>query len=284
MTLRKFALLTALTLLGPMAASAQEAPTFTRYRPPPAGSSDTYVVTLSVTGAAAPSYPGSDKVTGMFFPSLNYRKSDEPARFLAPDDGASISIIEDPSFRFGPVFRFQSARNRRDDRDLTGIRNRQYDVESGLFLEYWPLTFIRARAEIRHGFRDDSGFTGNLAVDFIHQMGPWTASIGPRLALSDTRQQNRYFGISTTDAFFNTRVFPFRAEGGLTSAGGLAAVTYRWSETWATTGFVAYDRLVGDAAKSPITRRIGSEDQYTFGLRLSYSFSYKPGTGLAALP
>jgi outer membrane scaffolding protein for murein synthesis (MipA/OmpV family) len=284
MLFRKAALIGALVLSCPIAAGAQEMASFTRYRPPPRGTSDTYVVTLSVTGTAAPSYLGSDKATGVFFPSLNYRRSDEPRRFLAPDDGASISFLEEPSFRFGPVFRFQSGRNQRDDRALRGIRNRQYDLESGLFLEYWPLTFIRARAEIRHGFQDDSGWTGNLALDFINQMGPWTASVGPRMALSDSRQHFRHFGVTPTDALFNPRVVPFRPNGGVTSVGALAAVTYRWSETWATTGFVGYDRLVGDAARSPITERIGSADQLTVGLRVSYSFSYTPGTGLAALP
>lgn len=275
MTFRKVALAVALLVGGPVAASAQEMVGLTRYRPPPTGTSDTYVVTLSMTGAAAPSYLGSDKTTGLFFPSLNYRRSDEPARFLAPDDGASISIVENPSLRFGPVFRFQSARNRSDDRGLTGLRNRQYDVESGLFLEYWPLTFIRARIEARHGFRDDSGFTGNLAVDFIKELGPFTASIGPRVALSDTKQHNRYFGVSPFEAAVNPLVGrSYRPDGGVTSVGALAAVTYRFNETWATTGFVGYDRLVSDAARSPITRNIGSEDQYTVGLRLSYSFNY----------
>ncbi|WP_375460530.1 MipA/OmpV family protein [uncultured Enterovirga sp.] len=275
MTFRKVVLGLALVLAGPIAASAQQAPILTRYRPPPAGTSDTYIVTLSVTGAAAPSYVGSDQISGNFFPSLNYRRSDEPARFLAPDDGASISIIENPSLRFGPVFRFQSGRNRRDDRGLTGLRSRQYDVESGLFLEYWPLTFIRARIEARHGFRDDSGFTGNLALDYVHEMGPFTASIGPRLALGDSKQHNRYFGVSPFEAAINTRVGrSFRPDGGVTSVGALAAVTYRWNETWATTGFVGYDRLVSDAARSPIVRNIGSEDQFTVGLRVSYSFAY----------
>lgn len=282
MFLRRSALILALATSCPLAAAAQEG--LTRFRPPPRGTSDIYIVTLSATGAAAPAYPGADRATGLFFPSLNYRRADEPQRFLAPDDGASISIIEDPSFRFGPVFRFQSGRNRRDDRALTGIRNRQYDVESGLFLEYWPLTFLRARAEVRHGFRDDSGFTGNLALDVIQEFGQVQASIGPRLALSDRRQTNRYFGVNQTDAFFNPLVYAYRPDGGVTSVGGLAAVTYRWSPAWATTGFVGYDRIVSDAARSPITRRIGSDDQVTVGLRVSYSFSYTAGTGLAPLP
>ena len=48
------------------------------------------------------------------------------------------------------------------------------------------------------------------------------------------------------------------------------------SEQWATTVYAGYDRLVGDAGDSPITRRLGSQDQFTVGARLSYSFAITP--------
>lgn len=251
-----------------------------RFRPPPKGTSDTYIVTLSGNGVLVPSFPGSDNLTPTFYPSLNYRRSDEPERFSAPDDGISISVIDDPSFRIGPVFRFQSGRYLEDDKLLFGLRKRNFDVESGLFIEYWPLTFIRARAELRHGFREDSGFVGNIGIDYVESVGRFTFSIGPRLALSDGEYANRYFGVSVAEALASGRVFPFKADGGLNSVGILGAVTYRWSDTWATTGYVGYDRLVRDVAASPIVTRIGSPNQLTLGAKLSYSFSFTPSRGV----
>lgn len=47
------------------------------------------------------------------------------------------------------------------------------------------------------------------------------------------------------------------------------------SPTWATTGWLRYDRLVGDAGASPITTKLGTANQVSFGLILSYSFVTK---------
>lgn len=262
----------------------EEGSMFQRYRPPPKGTSDTYIVTLSTTGALEPRFPGSDKASLNFFPSLSYRRSDEPPRFTSVDDGASISIIDDPTFRFGPVFRLQSGRYLTDDRRLFGLRKLDYDIESGFFLEYWPLTFIRARFEVRHGFRDNTGFVGNGGVDFVYPVGNLEFSAGPRIYMGDQRYNDRYFGVRPFEAILSGgRLFPYRPDGGFTGVGALAAVTYKWNQTWATTAYVNYKRLVDDVADSPIVTRIGSKDQFTVGMKVSYSFSYTPGSGLAFL-
>lgn len=275
------AIAAAFALWAVMPAQAQESEgMLSRYRPPPKGTSDTYVVTLSGNGVLLPSFPGSDRATAAFYPSLTYRRSDEPERFAAPDDGISISVFDDPSFRFGPVARFQSGRYLADDRQLYGLRKLNFDFEPGLFLEYWPLTFIRARVEVRHGLRDDAGFVGDVGVDYVQPVGPLVFSLGPRLKLSDTEYANRYFGVSLAEAVTNGRLYPYRAHGGLNSVGLLGAVTYRWNETWATTGYVGYDRLVNEIADSPIVTRIGSRDQLTLGAKLSYSFNFTPSRGL----
>ena len=246
------------------------------YMPPPTGTSDTYIVTLSANGVLSPSFPGSNHMTGIVYPALSFRRSDEPARFTAPDDGISISFLDNPMFRIGPVFRYQSGRYLSDDRRLFGLRKLNADIESGLFVEYWPLSFIRARLEVRHGFRDDSGFIGDIGVDFVQPYDKFVFSLGPRFTFGDDEYVKRYFGVTPAEAVLNGRVSAYRPDGGLKSVGALAAVTYTWNETWATTGYVGYNRLVGDVADSPIVTRIGSRDQITVGAKLSYSFSFTP--------
>lgn len=262
----------ALVALAPTLASAADAPPrFTR--PPPAGTSDTYVVTITANGQFTPRFPGSRDLTGVVYPSLSFRRSDEPQRFTAPDDGISISFLDDPSFRIGPVARYQSGRYLEDDRRLFGLRKLNWDVEGGVFAEYWPLSFIRTRLEVRHGFRDGSGFVGNVGVDFLQPYDRFTFSLGPRLTFGDDDYVQRYFGVTPLEAA-RSRFTRFRPDGGITSVGLLGAVTYTWNESWATTGYVGYNRLTGDVADSPIVRQIGSRDQLTFGAKLSYSFNF----------
>ncbi len=53
------------------------------------------------------------------------------------------------------------------------------------------------------------------------------------------------------------------------------SATYRFNPQWEVTGYVRYDRLVGDAADSPITVLTGSPNQWTFGAIVGYSFDIR---------
>ena len=57
-------------------------------------------------------------------------------------------------------------------------------------------------------------------------------------------------------------------------------MSYRFSEQWRVPGYGGYNRIMDDAADSPITRNLGSRDLYTVGAKISYSFTYN---GLASL-
>lgn len=235
---------------------------------------DTWIVTLGANVAAGPRFPGSDRYTLFGYPEISYRRANEPERFSAPDDGFSISLLDTPNFRFGAVGRYQPGRYFGDDRrHLFGLRDVKWAVEPGAFVEYWPVSFLRARAELRHGINGHDGFVGNIGLDFIAPVGGFTASIGPRLAFGDDDFTRTYFGVTPYEAFLNGRVTTFRPHGGVTSVGALAALTYTFSPQWATTVYGGYNRLVDDAGRSPIPRNLGSRDQYTVGAKVLYSFS-----------
>ena len=143
----------------------------------------------------------------------------------------------------------------------------KWSVEPGVFIEVWPVERLRARAEVRYGFNGYNGVVGNIGLDGVQQFGRFTVSLGPRLAFGGTDFTSAYFSVTPFEAALNGRVTPFRARGGSTSAGVLGALTYKWSEQWATTVYAGYDRLTGDAADSPITRRLGSQDQFKVGAK-----------------
>ncbi len=237
---------------------------------------DTYVVTITATGQAKPRYPGSDDFIALGYPSVNVRRLGEAPRFAAQDDGLSISLYEDiPNFRIGPVVRAQGGRYYSDDRRLVGLRKINWSVEPGVFLEYFPVSFIRARVELRYALNGAEGFVGNAGLDFIAPVDRWTFAIGPRIGFGDANYVRTYFGVTPGEAAANA-IIPaaFRAGGGVTTVGGVGSISYQWDETWGTSVFGGYNRLVGDAGRSPITRLIGSRDQWTFGASVSYSFNW----------
>lgn len=277
MTFRYAALLAAGLAFCPAVAGAADLGSLRTMRSAPAGASDTYVITVTANGQIIPRYPGSDKLTGVVYPSINIRRADEPPRFAAPDDGFSISIYDEiPELRFGPVARVQGGRYLRDDRRLFGLRKIDWSVEPGVFVEYFPVSFLRARLELRYALNGAEGLVGNAGLDFIQPIDRWTLSIGPRIGFADTSYIRTYFGVRPLEAALNGFLPAYRPGAGVTSAGVLGAATYQWNESWATTGYAGYNRLIGDAGRSPIPRRIGSLDQFTFGASVSYSFNFTP--------
>ncbi|MBF9235308.1 MipA/OmpV family protein [Microvirga alba] len=235
-----------------------------------------WIITLTGYGEVGPRYPGSDKFSVFGYPSIDYRRVGEPARWSAPDDGIDFAVLDWPNFRAGPVVRFEGGRYYGSERQLFGLRKVNWSIEPGLFAEYWPANWLRARAEVRYGVNGYDGFVGDLEVDLVRREGLYTFSIGPRVSFGDSNFARAYFSVTPFEASLNGLVTPFKAKGGVTSAGVLASASYAWSEQWTTTVYAGYRRLIGDAADSPITRRLGSADQFLVGASLSYSFVFAP--------
>lgn len=233
-----------------------------------------WIVTLKANLRAQPSYPGADDLSFIGYPSLSFRRAGTVERFSAPDDGLSFSFLDDSAFRVGVVARFQGGRYYRDNEELIGLRKVDWTLEPGVFVEYWPTEFLRARAEIRHGINGHDGFVADLGLDLVQTYGAFTVSAGPRLSLGDNEFTRTYFGVTPVEAALNGQVDAYRPSGGITSVGALASASYKWSEQWSTTAFVSYNRLVGDAADSPIVQEFGSENQFGLGLTVSYSFGF----------
>lgn len=269
MPLSKSVALVSLLVAGSAVAQAQAADLFSPAPFVPAG----WVVTLKGNLKVGPTYPGADDFSVIGFPSLSFRRAGTPERFSAPDDGLSFSVLEESAVRVGVVGRFQGGRYLKDDRRLFGLDKVDWAVEPGVFVEYWPLQFLRARAELRHGINGHHGFVADLGLDFVQTYGALTFSVGPRLALGDNEFTKTYFGVTPLEAALNGQVAPYKPSGGITSVGATTGVTYKWSEQWSTTAYVTYKRLVSDAADSPIVKRFGSENQFGLGLTAAYSFS-----------
>jgi outer membrane protein len=241
------------------------------FSPEPVASAG-WIVTATANGKIGPSFPGSDEFSGIVFPSFSLRRVGEPKRFSSPDDGLSLPLYDTPGIRFGIAGRFRGGRYLETDPRLFGFKDVKWAVEPGVFLEWWPLEMIRLRGELRHGVHGHHGLVGDLGLDLVSRIGPWTLAAGPRLSLGDDEFAETYFGVRPFEAAINGLVPAYKPSGGLNSVGVATALSYDWSPAWSTTVSVSYARLVGDAADSPIVKRFGSENQFTFGASVSYSF------------
>jgi outer membrane scaffolding protein for murein synthesis (MipA/OmpV family) len=231
-----------------------------------------WLVTVRGNIRAAPSYPGASSTSVLGFPSLSFRRAGTPVSFSAPDDNIGFALYDIGWLKAGPAARFVGARNRKDHPQLVGLRNVDWTLEAGGFLELWPIEKIRTRLDVRYGFHGHRGVVADFGADWVERFAQWTVSGGPRLRLASSKYMNAYFSATPAEAAINGRITPFNAGGSFVSAGLATAVSYDWSSQWRTTVHGKWDRLGGDAGQSPIVSQLGSRNQFTVGATLAYTF------------
>ncbi|MDT8757463.1 MipA/OmpV family protein [Sphingomonas psychrotolerans] len=216
-----------------------------------------------------PSYPGADKVIVTPLVEVSTTTRDE-FRYKSGDQSSGIAVINTPGFAFGPAFNIEGSRRRKETDlpvDEVGI-----SVEAGGFADIWLGSSIRARGELRKGITGHKALVGNVSLDYVARDGDkWLFSVGPRITLSDSKYQRAYFGVNTAAAA-RTGLPVYSPDGGLHAAGAAATALYQFDDRWGVYGYAKYDRLVGDAADSPIVRTIGSRNQFSGGAALTFTF------------
>jgi outer membrane protein len=149
-------------------------------------------------------------------------------------------------------------------------------IEVGGFAQYEVGKSARIRADVRKGLGGHDGVVGSLGIDqFWRDRDRYVFSIGPRLKFSDQRYQQAYFGVSP-EASLATGLPLYRPKGGIYAVGAISGISYQFSPRIGMFGYAGYDRLVGDAGRSPVVRDFGSRDQLSAGAGLTYTFSIRP--------
>lgn len=262
----------------PKAASAQT--TFTVPAPPfelpylPT-LSGTWTATIGAEGAYKPDFEGANASMLSPVPIMYIRRAGSADAFHSPRDNASIALIDFGNLRAGPAAKFVSARHQSSNSALYGLGDVDAAFEIGGFIEYFPVDWFRLRNETRAGLGGHRGVVSDFSADFIVPVTrALTFSAGPRFTWESTEATAPYFSIDAAQAMA-TGLSTFDAKGGAHSAGAGAQVRYRIKPQWEVHSYVEYDRLLGDAAKSPLVTARGSVNQITVGIGASYSFDFK---------
>jgi len=240
-----------------------------------------WTLTLGVEGRYLPSYVGSDRYIFAPFPIFDIRRAGTPRRFSAPLDGVSVAIVNIGQFRFGPTGKLVLPRDESEDpAALRGLGDVDWALELGVFAEYWFVPWLRGRVELRQGIGGHTGLVSEITADIVvPATESLTLSAGPRLTLATAQALQPYFGVTPAQSL--TSGLPVYSPGGGVSAVGVGAqARQQLTRDWAVNLFVEYDRLVGDAANSPVLARGGSADQVTVGIGVSYTFDIHLGIDL----
>jgi outer membrane protein len=237
--------------------------------------SGTWTVMVGVGGAYNPDFEGAKRSMLSPVPIFSVRRAGSTEQFRGPRDGASIALIDFGDLRAGPVGKFVTSRKANSYSELNGLGDVKTAVELGGFVEYYPVDWFRTRAELRQGIGGHHGVVADLSADVIVPVVQrFTISAGPRFTWESTKATSPYFGIDAVQAV-TTGLPVFDAKGGAHSVGAGAQVSYRVNPQWEVHAYVEYERLLGDAANSPLVTLRGSPNQTTVGIGASYAFDVR---------
>lgn len=255
---RSAALLALMFAAGPAFAQDDEEPRRTR---------------IGLGAQLVPSYPGSDSLSVRPLVDVARARGDQPFAFEAPDESFGFALFNKNGFAVGPAIGFEGSRKAKDvGADLPKV---DFSIEAGAFVQYAFSESFRARMELRKGLSGHKGWISNIGVDFVSRdRDEWLFSIGPRLTVADKKYHRAYFSVAPEDTIASG-LPAYSAGGGILAAGATAGFLRQLTPRWGLYSYAKYDRLVGDAADSPIVRHHGSRNQFSGGLGLTYTFGGK---------
>lgn len=220
-----------------------------------------------------PDYVGADRTRLSPLFHVNIARGSNLFGFGAPDDRPGIGVVSTHGFTFGPAGNIEGARKDSDVGAPVGDVPRT--IEAGAFAQYYAGKSFRFRAELVKGINGHKGLVGTVGADRIWRDGDrYVFSIGPRVLFSDARYQRAYFGVSPA-ASLASGLPTYRPGGGIYGVAVASGMSYALNNRWGLFGYARYERLVGDAARSPIVRDYGSRNQLSAGIGLNYTFNVR---------
>ena len=229
-------------------------------------------VRVGLGAQAKPDFVGSDSLDAAPLFDIDTARGTNEFKFEAPDYSFGIPIVNTGGFEFGPALNLASGRKNSDiDLPLGRVKT---TIEAGGYANYQVSKSVYLHAELLKGIGGHKGLVGAIGADQVWRDGDrYVFSIGPRVLFSDSRYQRAYFGV-TPAASLATGLPAYRPGGGIHGVALASGLSYQFNPTWGMFGYARYERLVGDAAKSPIVRSdFGSRNQLSGGLGLSYTFN-----------
>lgn len=217
-----------------------------------------------------PSYPGADGISLRPLIDVARTRGETPFEFEAADESFGLPLVRRDGLTIGPSLAFQGRRTAEDVG--APVEKVGSTFEAGGFVRYQLSARVRVGAEVRKGLGGHRGWIGVVGADYVARNGDdWVWSVGPRVTLADDRYHQAYFSVSPADAA-TTGLPRFAAEAGVQAVGLTSGYIRQLTSRWGIYSYAKYNRLVADAAKSPIVRAFGSRNQISGGIALTYSF------------
>jgi outer membrane protein len=232
-----------------------------------------YRVRVGLGGQFKPAYPGADKADLRPLFDFDLARGIEEFRIETPDDRFGVRLISAGRFSAGAAAGYQGSRK---DKDVGApVGKVDASIELGGYADYLVTDSLRVRGELVKGVTGHEGLVGQVGVDHFWRDGDrYAVTLGPRVLFSDAKYQRAYFGVSPAAAAA-TGLSAYRPGGGIHAVALASGIQTQFGPRWGMFGYARAERLIGDAAKSPLVRTYGSRNQLSAGVGVSYAFTVR---------
>ena len=234
-----------------------------------------WTVILGAGGTFGPDYEGSDDLEFQTFPLIVIEYGDI-ARFRG--NQATVSLLRssgplgEDEIEAGPMARFVFGRNDNENNALDGLGDVENSIEVGGFLRYGVGPWSSELSVLQDVAGGHEGLVVAWEAGRRFQLMPRVGlETGVAISWADGTYMDSYFTINGAQAAASG-LDEFDADAGFKDVGAKVGVNVKLTSRWALNGEVQFDRLLGDAADSPIVDDEGSPNQIEIRSFLGYRF------------
>ncbi len=228
--------------------------------------------TIGASIETQPSYVGSDHYRLTGGPDFDLRYKD--LAFLSTGEGLGVNFIFTDHFRIGGALGYDLGRSEHDDTRLHGMGKISGAVVPRLFaaMVLFPVTF---RLDVRKGIGGNRGIVGDAsAYAPIYGSQQFILFLGGSATIASAQYMTRFFGVNANQSA-NSGYHLYDPDAGpeAVSVGSSAIWFFSPRRTWFADATLTLDRLLGDAAHSPL---VASRFSSAVALSIGYQFGEGP--------
>lgn len=223
-------------------------------------------VFTGLSAAYNPRYDGADEHHTQGGPTIEVRYRD--IAFASTGEGIGVNLLRGKNYRAGMAMTFDLGRRAADSRDSHGLGNVNTSPELKFFGEYLVFPVV-LRMDARRAFGGHNGWIGDLSAYMpVYGTKKFYVFVGPSVTLADDHYMKSYFGV-TAQQSANSGYPTYTAHAGVKSVNAGGSATWMITDHWLFNAIAGGQRLMGDAADSPLSL---DRIQYATTLTIGYLF------------
>lgn len=230
-------------------------------------------LTAAIGASLQPEFPGSDDYEVIFAPAIDFEYQQraflviDRHSMMKPYDGLGYKLITNQDVTVGLNLTYDRGRDATGH--IRGLDDVDWTAMGGGFAVWHPGVFY-VRGQLASDLLNEfNGYKGEFGLGLSGPLAPaWRGMLDFNTAFAGDNYHKAFFGVTTAESAA-TGLARYKAEGGFYRAGVAGTLQYQFTPGVFVQGILKYDRLLGDAADSPVTKR---DSQWGVQTMVGYKF------------